>query len=305
VRAALVAMLVWAAASAVSAEHASRVDGGVALEYCARVVSAGADAIDPEARRLGLDLGAWQSAGDMEALRGVVGSFLPAEARARAAEFVDGRVIVDESAENCFVRGGDPALIQRLQDANGAWQFAFEDRFTRSAIFDWHGVAGGRSVRAMRLGLTRRDPIPLTAVSPAPVDVPPRVSDAVRVAWVRHVMDVCTDHAHRGALPGMQDFEPYLIRDVPEEATPSLRSAPGQPQARLFIGARDGTCSVISSGEHGRLLTAAVQADLVRRGATQERGAFRLSAPVAGMRDADVLVAGMVAGQHLFFIAPH
>jgi hypothetical protein len=273
-----------------------------AFEYCAHVVSVGAQAIEPEAERRGLSLGPWRPADEAPALGGAIRQLFPMEGRVRTAaprggeEFVI--AIVDETAQHCLAGVGlnDALLLQQLRDPDSGWQFAFTDTLTGSSMFDWPGVPGGESVRVTRFRPTRADPIPFTFHARAPYQVAPLVSEDVRSAWVRHVLDVCIAGAHEGVLPTPQSLAPYLTDATVEGDATLLRTPSGQPQATQFwVGANNHTCSFSAEGENGRLVVAAVEADLRRRGGVETRGrhsGFTLASADGGGRRASVLLFG-------------
>ncbi|MEQ1812770.1 MAG: hypothetical protein ABL889_22780, partial [Terricaulis sp.] len=302
----LVAMTIWAMSLDVRAQEIGPASAAAALDFCARTVSVGPQSIETEADARALPLGSSQRADSVAELRQVLGFGIAPDARVRVASFAAGSVAIDEHAENCFIIGRDETLAQRFHDESAGWQFAYTDQLSRSSAFDRAADdASARSVRALTFAATRSEPIALTHVSRAQGEILPRVTDDVRVAWVRLVIDVCVAHTQRGDLPSAAEFAPYLVRDESDQPVAGgLRSPRGQPQARLWIGARDGTCSIISGGEQGRLLKAAAEADLRARGARGESGGFELAATVPGGRDVGVLVMEMMGGQFVIFIAP-
>lgn len=265
----------------------------LALEFCAPVVSAGAERMETAAAQNGLALGEWrEGAAAVERFEQWIRSSMRVEAdeQIRFATLQDApeegviEAVIDEDAGVCLVTSRealnvDAALLGRLRDPAGEWQFVTTVEQNGSSIFEWPGLQGGSSVSLFHWpsqpGMVTR-----VLVQRRSLPLAPRASPEATAAWVAHVVDRCAAGIHERRTPGAEEFAPYMVlREVNERGSLVLESAPGQPAGTVIIDDQDSHCLISATGERARAIDAAILALAAERGWPPSEHPRRLRLP--------------------------
>lgn len=253
---------------------------GLALQFCAPTVSAGAEQIEAVAAQNRLALGEWREASAAsERFEQWIRSSMrvAADKRIRFATLPGAsgedvvEAVIDEDARVCLVTGRgtlnvDVTLLNRLRDPAGDWQFVTTVEQNGSSIFEWPGLQGGSSVTLFHWpsqpGMVTR-----VLVERRNLPVAPRASQEATAAWVAHVVERCAVGIHERRTPTAEEFAPFMVlREVNERGSLVLESAPGQPVGTVIIDDDDSHCLISATGERARAIDAAIMALAAERG---------------------------------------